>query len=707
MKKVNFAMFIHCHQPVGNFDAVFEQSCNDCYMPLVDMMSQYPEIKCSFHFSGSLLEWIEEHRKDLADKIAGMVQRGQIELMGGGYYEPVLTMLTEEDRRGQILLFTKHLRERYGANVRGAWLTERVWEQSLVTTLADAGIEYTALDDSHFNTAGVPEYALTGSFITEDRGRTIRVFPGSEYLRYIIPFHDVEKTIEFLGSHATEDAKHVITYADDGEKFGIWPKTKKHVYENGWLKRWLDALKANRHWINFVTGSEAIDQQKAAGKIYLPDASYREMMEWALPAATLRELEDLVDDLAELGLDQRAKRFIRGGTWRNFRVKYPEIAQMYAKMMRASRKVNSMPEGPAKEAALRDLYRGQCNCPYWHGVFGGLYLPHLRRGSRKPLILAENAADKAAQKAKNFSTLEVGDFDFDGHDEVTIANEKMRATFKPSIGGHLLEFSSPELGLDFIDTLARRREAYHRKIFKAADQPKAGVQSIHDITVMKEEGLEKLLQYDWFPRRSFMEHVLGPTADLNAFARCDYHEVGDFTIEPFTMTAKTNGPGGPKIVMRRDGGVYLDGGRTPVTVEKVASFDAPEQGVRMNYAITAHEKSISGLRLAIQFNIALVTGGGFGTYYSAGSVKHGDVLERMSIPSADTLELVDENGRFAVKLSMSKAGEVWVFPVQTVSQSESGFERVLQNVAVAFVYPMELQPGAEMKLEAMCAFRKI
>ena len=80
-------------------------------------------------------------------------------------------------------------------------------------------------------------------------------------------------------------------FGDDGEKFGTWPETHKHVYEDGWLERFFDALLQNQHWIQVTTLAETIDHVPPVGKIYLPDSSYREMTEWVLPTEQLVEYE--------------------------------------------------------------------------------------------------------------------------------------------------------------------------------------------------------------------------------------------------------------------------------------------------------------------------------------------------------------------------------------------------------------------------------
>ena len=162
------------------------------------------------------------------------------------------------------------------------WMPERVWEQSMTSDLVAAGIQYTMLDDFHFKNAGLSEDQLHGYYLTEDDGNLLAVFPGSEPLRYLIPFASPQETIDYLGRLAAEHPGAVAVFGDDGEKFGAWPETKKHVYDDGWLVRFFDLLVANQSWIKSVTPSEVLDSTPPVGKIYLPEGSYREMTEWVL-----------------------------------------------------------------------------------------------------------------------------------------------------------------------------------------------------------------------------------------------------------------------------------------------------------------------------------------------------------------------------------------------------------------------------------------
>src|SRR5688572_6133749 len=234
---IRLVLVLHDHQPIGNFDHVFEQSYRDAYLPFLDVFDRYPALKCALHTSGSLIEWLDTRHPEYLDRVAQHVADGRIEIIGGPFYEPIMSMIPPRDRVGQIRAYTDWLQNRLGAKIRGAWIPERVWEQSMTSDLVAAGIEYTLLDDFHFKNAGLAEDQLHGYYLTEDDGNVLAVFPDSEPLRYLIPFGSPQEVIDHLGRINAAHPGAVAVFGDDGEKFGAWPETHKHVYQDGWLVR--------------------------------------------------------------------------------------------------------------------------------------------------------------------------------------------------------------------------------------------------------------------------------------------------------------------------------------------------------------------------------------------------------------------------------------------------------------------------------------
>lgn len=678
MPKVRFAMALHNHQPVGNFGGVFEEAYRDSYLPFLEVMENYPDIPFSLHTSGSLLEWLEQHKTDYIDRLRKLVEREQVEIIGGGFYEPIMAMIPSRDRRGQIRGYTEHLFDLFGTRARGMWLPERVWEQSLVSDIVAAGIEYTILDDFHFQKAGLRSDELTGYYLTEDEGRLLRIFPGSEPMRYMIPFHDVGAVIHQLRQIAESRDDTLVVFADDGEKFGSWPHTKAHVYEHGWIFRFLDALRHNRDWIELCTLSQALDALPPVGRVYLSDCSYREMTEWALRSDRFLRYDELRQQADERGLGE-IRDFIKGGFWRNFKTKYPETGEMYSRMMEVSERLDLLTRtdthafGDARvHEARQALYRGQCNCPYWHGSFGGLYLPHLRTAIFEQLIQADNKLTEYERgEGAKFVDVCTKDFNFDGYNEIKLENEHLIAYLQPSSGGQLYELDIRMIGINLGSSLARRPEPYHERIRKAGG----------DGLVQKQQGLLQHIVYDSYPRKSFIDHFFGDAPSVETLQLGKTREAGDF-VRGIYESHQSQVGSQIAVTLNRDGKVDDQ----PVSVTKTFGLGAGSNQTRVKYLLEQLPADRS-VRFGIEFNFAALATGADDRYFlNELGERLGGLESKQTLTGAKEIRLVDEWLGIEVGLGCSLPASVYAFPIETVSGSEGGVELVHQSVCVMAVW---------------------
>ena len=220
MSKVSFALLVHSHQPVGNFDHVIEEAYQKSYMPFVKALAKHPRVRLSLHYSGILLEWLEHHHPEYFAQLKGLCTRGQVELVGGGYYEPILPMIPDRDKHAQICKMSDYIHTHFGTAPKGAWVAERVWEPGLARPLAEAGVEYVMLDDTHFLAAGLDPVELHDTYITEEGGHPLRLVPSLKSLRYTIPFQEPEETLRVLREGIDLPAA-LFAMGDDCEKFGV------------------------------------------------------------------------------------------------------------------------------------------------------------------------------------------------------------------------------------------------------------------------------------------------------------------------------------------------------------------------------------------------------------------------------------------------------------------------------------------------------
>jgi alpha-amylase len=676
MDGVRLILALHNHQPVGNFEGVFEAAYRESYEPFLDVLEDYPEIPFALHTSGPLLEWLVANRPEYITRVRKLVEAGRVEILGGGFSEPILTMIPHRDRVGQIRVFSAYLAEVFGARVRGMWVPERVWEQHLVAALAEAGIEYTALDDFHFQRAGLAADDLFGYYLTEDEGRLAKVFPISERLRYLIPFQEPHASYEFLRHVAAERSGATVVFADDGEKFGAWPQTFDHVYKNGWLRRFCDMIVGNRAWLHPTTFARAVDETVPLGKVYLPDSSYREMTEWALPAEQLAAFEAATRETRDEPAAARLRPFVRaGGSWRNFKARYAETDEMYARMLGLSQRLASLEASadPRPLAVARDeLYRGQCNCPYWHGAFGGLYLPHLRNAIYRHLIQCHNALDAAEGKAGPRAELEVGDFNLDARQEVRLENDRLIAFVRPAQGGHVYELDVRQPAVNVLASLQRRPEAYHGTIATGAAPPGAT-----DRVVFKQEGLDRLLVYDTHPRKALVDHFYAREATLDDVLAGRDVERGDFVTGTYLAKVQRTADSAT-LVMDRPGRA----GDPMIHLRKTIRLAPGSSTLEVTYELEDLPAE-APFRFAVELNLAAMASRAHDRYYSTPDGERlGPLDSRLDLPRADGISLTDEWLDLSVSLRWDRPGGLWCYPIETVSQSEGGFEGVYQSSAV-------------------------
>ncbi len=617
-----FIFCVHNHQPVDNFDHVLKGACEDAYEPFLEVMERHSSIKFCAHYSGCLLEWIERNRPGFFARLRNLVEQGRLELLGGGFYEPIFSMLPEDDVLGQIRLMNAYLKKHFGKKPQGLWLPERVWEPHFPELLARSGLRYGVLDDFHFRTAGLRGETLYGHYVTEDRGSLFSLFPISERLRYAIPFEEPLETLEHL-ARFPEDA--VVVFADDGEKFGSWPGTKESVYGEGWMERFLRAIEG----IRTVTFSEVLEEPPR-GRVYLPACSYREMGEWSLFPECRKEFDALREALKEEGRWESALAFLPGGLWRNFRARYPEANMMYARMLEVSRRVRKA----GNENASVELYRAQCNCVYWHGFFGGLYLPHLRQSVYRHLMAAE---DELGDRTFGIGGV---DLDLDGREELRLSNRGLDLFISPALGAQILELDVRKRRVNLGAMLARRPEPYH------ASQ-------------------EHEFVYDPHLRTSLVDHFFPPGVE---HPECG-EDIGDFVTGAYTSEAVTSGRN-LVATFEREGLV----GGVPVHVLKKLVMPAEKNGFGVTYTIRAKEplKAVFAVEYNLQISPPKVT------------------PARLSRP---VLKLKDEWNGLSVEFEVSSAGGYRVYPVETVSQYEGGFERNHQGTAVVPWWEFSLEPG--------------
>ncbi len=656
-KKVSLLFGVHAHQPAGNFEQVLNDAHARCYKPFIETVYRYPDFKLSMHFSGWLLGYLIKHFPDDMAKLREMVMRGQVEMFGGGDTEPVLASIPERDRRSQLAALSDRLEAAFGQRPSGAWLTERVWESAVGPSLADSGIRYVTVDDYHFLCAGKRSEELTGYYSTEEGGVRLDLFPISEALRYRIPFSTAPEAIEHLESRATEDSAAAAIYFDDIEKLGIWPETYQWVYEKEWLKLFIEGVLASPLIEPTLYGDFA-RQQRARGVVYLPTASYIEMNEWTLDAERANAFAALVKQEKDQNRYDSSKPFLRGGIWRNFISRYAESNWMHKRMLQVSGRLAAL--GRKAKPRMRELlHLAQANDAYWHGLFGGIYLPHLRRSVWSAIVELEALLDKVSPRKETAL-----DLDFDGRDEFFLNSGKLQAVVRDDGLGAIHELDFYPLRQNFGDTLARRAEHYYRKIREGGHGSHSGdgIASAHDRVNFKHPVSSEDLTPDAYPRALFVDRINDQPLAIRYALRAASANILELA-----------GPGMTKKISLK--------GNT-LTVE---------------YRL---ERESAGFETEI--NLAMPSADGFlGRYVVNGEVP-GGFGQAFHWEGIESLTLEDAVLGGKVTLVAGESICVSAAAHKTVSQSEGGFEKIMQAVCLRIHSPAGNSPvKLQITIEAL------
>ncbi|HTY03667.1 MAG TPA: alpha-amylase/4-alpha-glucanotransferase domain-containing protein, partial [Rhodocyclaceae bacterium] len=470
---------------------------------------------------------------------------------------------------------------------------------------------------------------------------------------YRLPFSPAEAAVAWL-EHLAREGHRAAVYFDDIEKFGIWPETYHWVYEQGWLTKFIEGVLASK-LIKTATYADFHAAQPTRGIVYLPTTSYIEMNEWTLPAPAARAYHALVEQEKQANRFENRKAFVRGGMWRNFFMRYPESNWMHKRMLDVSARFAALPEERRTPEMQEMLHRAQANDAYWHGLFGGLYLPHLRRAVWNNILALEAELHGVSPGL----TLEKRDLDRDGNDELFLRSDDLLAVVRADGDAALVELSSLRLVHNFGDTLRRHDEGYHDKLHaeQGNHAQHEGIASAHDRIAFRHAINARDAEPDTRPRSMFDDcwyPAEGPPRPIH-----DYRQAGDTSFSTVLCAGnlvKTYRMDGERLVVRY---------RT--------------------------EDAIG--RVEIRLNIAMPSCDGYlGRYI----LENGDIPcgfgDHLELTAASRITLDDGVLGGSLTIAMSQALPLVARAHRTVSQSEAGFEKIMQAAELVFSWHLDGVP---------------
>lgn len=651
MKK--FIFVVHNHQPVGNFDEVIRTAFEKSYKPFIDLVYELKYPKVCFHFSAILYQWLSKNNPQYISKLKEMVERDQIEILSGGYYEPILSVIPKKDAIAQVKKMNNYISQTFGYTPKGLWLTERVWEDSICDIISNCGIEYTLVDDSHLHTSLISDNEVNNCFLTEYDGSKTNIFIIDHNLRYLIPYKPPYQTLQYLNSK--KDG--IFVFADDGEKFGLWPESYKLVYEEKWLLNFFETIKNSD--VKMVRLSDCFNEIKNMPRklVYMADSSYFEMTKWALNYDDANKIDDF-----KKSVSKEFEKFVRGGVFKNFFSKYIQSSLIH----RRNFYVSNMLKSTYNPIAEDYLHKAQCNCGWWHGVFGGIYLVHIRMAIYENLLKAQ----KLIYDKSDFIDFKKYDMDMDGVDEIVVESKNNFFVISPSYGGAIMEFSSKNRCVNYSAVMDRYKESYHfKEIF---DINGKRINSIVDNSSF----------YDWHHRFSLLDHFVSPDTTLDSFLKVFYNEVGDFIPQPYDYKVEVD-RNRAVVYLERNGVIDYRDKKIDVLIKKKIEINSDKDGFKVSYTIKNNS----------QFEANIVSVNEFSFVFSDINVAPLRDVDNIS-------EYIFYDNIYGnMKISFSIPLRLWIFPIETLSNSESGVEKTYQGSVIGCVLNRNYKIGEEFSFD--------
>ncbi|MFW6208884.1 MAG: alpha-amylase/4-alpha-glucanotransferase domain-containing protein [Spirochaetota bacterium] len=643
MRKLKLVLGTYNSPPVGTSQEQFEKTYQYSYKPFLTILYKYAMLRGAFHFSGTLLEWLEEKHPEFNMVLNEMVKRKQIELLGGGYYSPIFPIIPSKDRLGQIELLTTYIRKKFSKRPRGCWITEGVWEPSITSTIKSSGMEYLFLDDVLFFQSGITEEHIYRPFITDDQGKTAIVLPlHNNYINkmFIEKPETLVQELAVLSEHAERNI--IVNLLLNGDFFMVNSSHYSNFFsEGGWLERFLQALTEHNTTIETTLPGRFVRSLGPVERVYFPSHFLKNNYSNTVSGGGEQNGNEFGHVSANGNLFHLST-FIstssRPNFFRQYITMYPEIQRLYAKMMYIHLIVGQVRgDRSRKKTAKEESWRGQTHAAFWHSHDGGIYRNSVRKAVYAGLINAE----KTTREKGIFSTsVNVTDIDLDGIPEYLYQGQFINA-YVHRRGAALFELDYVVTACNYLDTIARHREPYH-------DQQDA------------------CNGYDEYMKNSFLDHFYDEEVTVDSLANNGVKEKIDFLHSLYRARKVEKERKEVNFGIKKQ--VTVNGYARDVDLFK--DYDFLKNSINVSYKMTTNSPVPITGRFATEINLSFPEEGRSQLSFIVTHTEGKTELENGKIELFNVTELTlhDRRNRTLITITTNKPATLWTFPVYTITE---------------------------------------
>jgi alpha-amylase len=287
------------------------------------------------------------------------------------------------------------------------------------------------------------------------------------------------------------------------------------------------------------------------------------------------------------------------------------------------------------------------------------------------------------------------DFDSDGREEIYFTSERYAALLKPSDGGTFAALDFRPSATALINSMARRLEAYHIHLSGGATH---GVITIDGQIRAKEDGLARWLHYDRWARNCFRVLIFSKEKTPDDYSRIALDEDpnvagGEFRVvgaDPAHAVLARAEDAEPWYAAKKFTLSHRDGGgfeiACDVTLEHRGDFHASAQfGIETVFNFLAPDAPDRYIEFAGKRHPLRYTGVAAGPDPTAPEI----AIPEIKIPE---VKIVDQWQQVEVRITAPGARDFWIAPIEAISDSEGGFERVYQGSQILGVWTADLEP---------------
>lgn len=641
MTKLKLIVGTYNSEPPGSTDYQLELKYQNSYKPFLKVLYEYPKIRASLHYSGALLEWFEQKHPEILILINEMIKRRQVEMIGGGFYSPVLALIPAKDRINQIELLTTYIRKKFGRRPRGFWLTEYIWEPFICSSIHSSGMNFTFLEDAQFERAGVDKKEIYEPCYTEDQGKTLAVIPVHTKLIAKAVKQNPEDFIDNLSKIKIAGPNTIVSLMIDGSLMNC---SDSEQLSCKWIDKFFSLLSEKySSGFKFTRAGDYVKTLSLLKKIYFPVSSGRNIDFLALSSEKQREWLN-----SRNRHNKKTEKNCPQGYFRQYLTKYEESSLLYSKMLFTHNLVSQIKSDKSrKKSAGEEILKSQSHYPFWHGKYTGFYDPSLRQYAYRSLI---NSEKNIREKGKFSTNLQTFDFDMDGSDEFLYRGQYINV-YVHKRGGRLFELDYLVTPWNYLNTVRRYPESYHT--------------------------LENIkYKTDKYSRDSFMDHFFSSQTEKIDFETGNYIEKGDFLSGIYNLQEMDREH--KEFVLTREGVVNS----LPVLLEKKYNFK--KNFIEVTYRIKNQGMNSLKGAFGVELNFS----------FFSPEKKHLQIrYDNTENEGSADLAIHDLKNKVLISLNSGSEFDLWDYPVYSNTKIKDIGEDIYQYNTFVLRWNIDIKPG--------------